>query len=230
NSQIFSRYGPPKTIRLDNAKYFTSKLFNDFMKNWNVEVRTSIAYNHDSNGLVERSNRTINEAIACYQAEENWDIIIPTILGVYNNQLHSTTNQKPYKLMHGRVKNVAVDILSMVNHLNQPETLINHEEIISKVREKLNKIRENQITKKQHNFKEGNLVLRAILDKVGNKKKLHKRYDGPYCIMEINNEIGDCKLSRISNTGRIIHKHIKGERVYTYGHIRQLKHYKSQME
>uniref|UniRef100_A0A0K0FT35 Integrase catalytic domain-containing protein n=1 Tax=Strongyloides venezuelensis TaxID=75913 RepID=A0A0K0FT35_STRVS len=71
NNQIFSRYGLPKTLRLDNARYFTSKLFNEFVKNWNVEVRTSTSYNHNSYGLVKRSNRTINKTIAYYQAKEN---------------------------------------------------------------------------------------------------------------------------------------------------------------
>uniref|UniRef100_A0A0N5C0V7 Integrase catalytic domain-containing protein n=1 Tax=Strongyloides papillosus TaxID=174720 RepID=A0A0N5C0V7_STREA len=200
------------------------------MKNWNVEIRTSIAYNHNSNGLVERSNRTINEIIACYEAEENWDIVVPTVIGVYNNQIHTSTGQKPYEVLHGRTRNNAIDILSMINHLNQPEELINHEEIISKVRERLTKNRENQEEKKEHMFKEGDMVLKAILDKVGNKKKLQERYDGPFCIMEINEETGDCKLSRITKSGRIAHKRLKGERIYTFAHIKQLKKFKTTAE
>uniref|UniRef100_A0A0N5C3L2 RNA-directed DNA polymerase n=1 Tax=Strongyloides papillosus TaxID=174720 RepID=A0A0N5C3L2_STREA len=230
NNQIFSRYGTPKVIRLDNAKYFVSNLFNEFMKNWNVEIRTSIAYNHNSNGLVERSNRTINEIIACYEAEENWDIVVPTVIGVYNNQIHTSTGQKPFEVLHGMTKNNAIDVLSMINHLNQPEELINHEEIISKVREKLSKNRENQEVKKEHIFKEGDVVLKSILDKVGNKKKLQERYDGPFCIMEINEETGDCKLSKITKSGRIAHKKLKGERIYIYAHIKQLKKFRSIQE
>uniref|UniRef100_A0A0N5CCL1 Integrase catalytic domain-containing protein n=1 Tax=Strongyloides papillosus TaxID=174720 RepID=A0A0N5CCL1_STREA len=104
NNQVFSRYGTPKVIRLDNAQYFVNNLFNEFMKSWNVEIRTSIAYNHYSNGLVERSNRTINEIIACYKAEENWDIVVPTVIGVYNNQVNTSTGQKPFEILHEKNK------------------------------------------------------------------------------------------------------------------------------
>uniref|UniRef100_A0A0N5C0U7 RNA-directed DNA polymerase n=1 Tax=Strongyloides papillosus TaxID=174720 RepID=A0A0N5C0U7_STREA len=230
NTSIFCLYGPPKTIRVDNAKYFTSELFANFMKSWNVELRTSIAYNHNSNGLVERSNRTINEIIACYEADENWDIVVPTVMGVYNSQAHSSTGQKPYEVLHGRTKYNAVDVLSMISYLDHPEEIIKHEEIIAKVRERLSRNRENKVIKKEHTFKKGDVVLRAILDKVGNKKKLYERYDGPFCIMEINEETGDCKLSKISRSGRIIHKHIKGERAYVFSHIKQLKFYNQPQE
>uniref|UniRef100_A0A0N5BRN2 Integrase catalytic domain-containing protein n=1 Tax=Strongyloides papillosus TaxID=174720 RepID=A0A0N5BRN2_STREA len=174
NNQVFGRYGTPKVIRLNNAQYFVSNFFNEFMKSLNVEIRTSIAYNHYSNDLVERSNRTINEIIACYEAEGNWDIVVPTVIGVYNNQVNTSTGQKPFEILHGKTKNNAIDVLSMINHLNQPEEFINHEEIISKVRKKLSKLRENQEVKKKHIFKIEDTVLKAILDKVGNKKNYMK--------------------------------------------------------
>uniref|UniRef100_A0A0N5BT23 Reverse transcriptase domain-containing protein n=1 Tax=Strongyloides papillosus TaxID=174720 RepID=A0A0N5BT23_STREA len=89
---------------------------------------------------------------------------------------------------------------------------------------------DHYVKREQLDLDEGDIVLKAILDKVGNKKKLQEKYNGPFCIMEINEETGDCKLNRITKSGRIAHKRLKGERIYTYAHIKQLKKFKTTLE
>uniref|UniRef100_A0A0N4ZTV6 RNA-directed DNA polymerase n=1 Tax=Parastrongyloides trichosuri TaxID=131310 RepID=A0A0N4ZTV6_PARTI len=51
-TQIFSVFGVPHTIRLDNAKYFAGTLFQQTMKDWGVTLLFSTPHNHNSNGEV----------------------------------------------------------------------------------------------------------------------------------------------------------------------------------
>lgn len=65
-------------------------------------------------------------------------------------------------------------------------------------------------------FRKGQSVYVKILDKVGNEKKIKKRYKDPYIVSEINNSTGNCKLVKRTQRGRQIKGTIRA-------HVKQLK-------
>uniref|UniRef100_A0A0N4ZD95 RNA-directed DNA polymerase n=1 Tax=Parastrongyloides trichosuri TaxID=131310 RepID=A0A0N4ZD95_PARTI len=194
-TQVFAVHGIPKLIRLDNAPYFTSAKFQEAMSNWKVDLRYSSPYNSNSNGEVERMNRTINEAMTCYDAAENWDSIIPVVIGSYNSQIHSTTEEQPFIVLNGRRKHTIEDNMEILNHLNNKEEQINHEETIDKVWKILKYKKARAQVNKIHPFKIGDIVTKKVQGRVGNYEKLTDKYEGRYIIEEINEETGSCKLT-----------------------------------
>jgi IS30 family transposase len=60
---IICRYGVPRHITVDNAKYFDNALFKDFYQQIRMKVAFASVYHPQSNGAVERANSLIFEAI-----------------------------------------------------------------------------------------------------------------------------------------------------------------------
>ena len=59
-------YGPPQTLLADNGKCFTSKFFQSVCQILNVDNEFTTTYHPQTNGQVERYNRTLKAAIKSY--------------------------------------------------------------------------------------------------------------------------------------------------------------------
>jgi IS30 family transposase len=60
---IIYRYGIPRHITVDNAKYFDNAMFRDYYKQIGTKVTFASLYHPQSNGAVERVNSLIFKAI-----------------------------------------------------------------------------------------------------------------------------------------------------------------------
>jgi hypothetical protein len=60
---IIYRYGVPKHIIVDNAKYFDNAMLRDFCKQIGTKVAFASVYHPQSNGIVEMANSLFFEAI-----------------------------------------------------------------------------------------------------------------------------------------------------------------------
>ena len=56
-------WGPIKTLVTDNASYYPSEMMNEWCTDNNIIHRFSSSYRHQSMGIVERYNRTIEDRI-----------------------------------------------------------------------------------------------------------------------------------------------------------------------
>uniref|UniRef100_A0A0N5B2Y2 RNA-binding protein n=1 Tax=Strongyloides papillosus TaxID=174720 RepID=A0A0N5B2Y2_STREA len=70
---------------------------------------------------------------------------------------------------------------------------------------------------KDHGFNIRDQVYKKLLDRVGNTMKLETRFKGPYKLMNIDEETGNCQLQSISRYGR------ENEKKLVTAHIKQLK-------
>lgn len=74
--------------------------------------RIATAYHPQTNGLDEKFNSTLQEAIAkqvdCEQRD--WDELIDGILFVYRTTVHESTKQTPFSIMYGRESRLPVEI------------------------------------------------------------------------------------------------------------------------
>lgn len=69
---IFARHGIPNIVISDNGPPFNSKELSDFMREWYIQHITSSPYHSRSNGLVERSIRTIKDILKkCYSDKKD---------------------------------------------------------------------------------------------------------------------------------------------------------------
>lgn len=101
---LFARYGLPKQICTDNAATFTSDEFQTFLHKNGVKHVTGAPFHPETNGQAESAVKILKKAILKGYGEGNKDLnlIINRFLFQYRNTPHTTTGEKPSKLLIGR--------------------------------------------------------------------------------------------------------------------------------
>ena len=95
-----SRYGCPMTSQSDIGKAFVGDLTKDLMKRSHIAQAHSTTYHPQTNGLVERQNRTLMNMLRVYCSRymTDWDKYLPQVVGAFNITQHSTTGISPFKI------------------------------------------------------------------------------------------------------------------------------------
>ena len=101
---VICRHGVLRTIHTDQGKDFDSKLIKALCELLEIEKTRTTAYHPESDGLVERLNKTLITMIRSLVDEEQktWDIILPKVLLGYRSSVQSTTGYSPFYLMGQR--------------------------------------------------------------------------------------------------------------------------------
>jgi hypothetical protein len=78
-------------------------LFRETAQRLGIEHRPTTAYNPQGDGLTERMNRTIKDALQCYTslASDDWDLFVDDVLRASRSVRHSTTGHSPFELLYG---------------------------------------------------------------------------------------------------------------------------------
>ena len=98
-----SRYGCPMTFQSDNGKAFVGDLTKELMKRSHIAQAHSTTYHPQTNGLVERQNRTLVNMLRLYCSRymKDWDKYLPQVVVAYNSTQHSTTGISPFMMLTG---------------------------------------------------------------------------------------------------------------------------------
>ncbi|GFU84636.1 retrovirus-related Pol polyprotein from transposon 17.6 [Trichonephila clavipes] len=110
---IFSRTGIPNVVASDNGTNFVAELTKEFEKRIGSSPRFSTPGYPQSNGLVERFNRTLKNMLHNVAKDEGrgWLLQIPYVLWAYREIPHSTTGVSPFQLLYGRPPQGPLSIL-----------------------------------------------------------------------------------------------------------------------
>src|SRR5436189_3819880 len=101
--RIICRHGCPKIILLDRGTHFRNKLVDGLCEKFEIKHKLSSPYHPQTNGLVERFNRTLCESLAKVSEKENeWDKHIESVLFAYRTMKHNTTKKTPFFMVYGR--------------------------------------------------------------------------------------------------------------------------------
>lgn len=101
--EIFSRLGTPVSITADNGRQFISIDFENFCKEFGIQLFHSIPYWPQQNGEVERQNRDILKRLRISQTQKsNWQDDLLKYLTMYNSTPHSVTGKPPGELFFRR--------------------------------------------------------------------------------------------------------------------------------
>jgi transposase InsO family protein len=97
-------YGPPRYVLTDNGPQFTAKFFLAVCRELGIDKVFTTAYHPQTNGQVERFNRTIVNSLRGYVAErqEDWDEYTAAITFGYNCRIHSSLGLAPFELVLSR--------------------------------------------------------------------------------------------------------------------------------
>jgi hypothetical protein len=190
--EIICRFGTPKVIQSDQGTHFVNKVVKELTEKFRIKHSLSSPYHPQSNGLVERFNRTLCEGMAkMSESIRDWDEYIQPILFAYRIKPLRISKQTPYMLVYGREPKLAMDKPSKAETL--VERLLEITEKVPQLRGSARKtIKEAQDKLNQafgsHKqiFAKGDLVL--YFDKAAagrHDTKLENKWKGPYQISHV---------------------------------------------
>ena len=101
-----ARHGCPITFQSDNGKAFVGDLTKELMKRLQVAQAHSTTYHPQTNGLVERQNRTLVFMLRVYCSRYlvEWDRRLQQVMDAYNSTENSTTRISPHMMLTGHKK------------------------------------------------------------------------------------------------------------------------------
>ena len=116
--QVISHHGVPVELLSDRGSAFLSHLMKEVCQLLGIHRVNTTAYHPQTDGLVERFNRTLIDMLA-KRVERNgndWDTQLPYVLFAYRASLQESTGESPFFLMHGRDPRLPTELL-MDSHL-----------------------------------------------------------------------------------------------------------------
>lgn len=114
---IFKLHGLPRKIISDRDARFTGHFWQALFESLGTEIALSTAFHPQTDGLTERMNRTLKQALRAYvnAAQNNWDELLAPLEFAYNQSTHRSTNQSPFFLNYGRHPHTPAS-LAVPNH------------------------------------------------------------------------------------------------------------------
>lgn len=208
----FRQYSAPIRIVSDRATCFTSKQFTKFLKERNICHVLNATASPQSNGQVERFNRTLIPMLAKlveHDDNKNWDSVLEEAEFAFNNTLNRVINSTPSKALFG---------------VNQKRSNDKLEESISEInldKRNLKEIRQNIVSHTKHSqlkskiyadskrvpahlYKLGDIVLiKNTVTEAGVNQKLLPKFKGPYIVTKVlpneRYEVQDIEGQKLSN-------------------------------
>ena len=101
---IITRHGVPQELLSDRGTSFINKVIEELCENYQMKHRLTSPYRPQTNGMIERFNRTLGECIAklVQDNHKEWDQFIHSILLAYRTKQHKATGKTPFYLVYGR--------------------------------------------------------------------------------------------------------------------------------
>src|SRR5205823_10317108 len=122
---IICRHRCPKIIMSDRGTHFRNKLVDELCRKFEIKHKLSSPYHPQTNGLVERFNRTLCEALAKVSEKENqWDEHIEQVLFAYRTTKHSTTKRTPFFMTYGREAILPIDEIEIQENIFEKESIL----------------------------------------------------------------------------------------------------------
>ena len=101
--KLCSSFGIPDILHSDQGRNFESALFSQVLQVFGIHKTRTTAYHPQSDGMVERFNRSLLQLLRCYvDTEDDWERFLPLVLYAYRTAQHSSTGVTPFQLMFGR--------------------------------------------------------------------------------------------------------------------------------
>lgn len=109
--KIISVHSTPTVFITDNGRPFVSEIVEKVCRTFGIKHKTISPYHSQTNGLVERVNRTIDSIMKKRSIDEkqNWTHYLDATAYAYRTIKQATTNQSPFYLLYGYEPNTAFD-------------------------------------------------------------------------------------------------------------------------
>nr|GEV62347.1 reverse transcriptase domain-containing protein [Tanacetum cinerariifolium] len=124
-------FGIPGEIIYDNGKQFSDNPFKDWCDKLNITQRFVSVKDPQSNGLVERANRSLGEGIKSRLRErnKNWVEELPHVLWAHRTMIKSCHGDTPFSLTYGTEAVIPTKIRMPTYRTTIVEVVNNEEEL-----------------------------------------------------------------------------------------------------
>ena len=111
--EVVSRFGVPYIIHSDQGRQYESQLLLEMCKVLHIKKTRTTPYHPQSDGMVERINKTLVRMLKSYinNHQSDWDEHLPFLTMAYRSAEHETTGFSPNYLMLGREVSTPLDIM-----------------------------------------------------------------------------------------------------------------------
>jgi len=226
--QVIGIFGVPGTILSDNGKEFKNQFSLELSKALGIRRQFSTPYRPQTNGAVERCNRSIHSILTSYlrsgkdEKHNNWPRLLPFVEYSLNTSINRSTGFCAFQLMFGHAPN-------MPGFLNEDEPTTEREHVQSITHQfwkiwqlaNQNRIEANdQMVLQQpkinpHSYTQGQLVKIFSWKRAGPEQsaKWLAKWLGPFQIVKVlsgtNIQITDGKKKQIIHVTRTLPYHQK---------------------
>ena len=229
STEWICRYGTPIFLHSDQGRNFESELFQELCKTWEIKKTRTARYKPNSNGLVEKQNRTLKKLLRSY-VEENpqaWEDHLPFVTMAYRSTSHESTKCSPNLLMFGEEIRLPVDLMFSSTALEEERPVCPFEYVewlrnstrhaFAKAHEYLKQSAERQKRSYDKNtclrkFEVGEFVW--IFSPPSMRDKFGRGWKGPYLIVDKLNDVN--YVVQENPTARLITLHVD--------HLKSYKH------
>ncbi|GKT15287.1 gag-pol polyprotein [Aduncisulcus paluster] len=98
-------FGTPKYIRSDRGPQYHNALIETLCASLGIKHHEVLPHNPAANGIVERANREVMKMMKGFWLEgaelEEWDMLLPKVQFIFNNQKHHSLGFTPHQLIYG---------------------------------------------------------------------------------------------------------------------------------
>ena len=199
--KIFTTYGFPREIQSDRGTNFTSNLFSQTLREFNIKHTLASSYHPESQGALERHHQTLKSLLKkfCVETGNCWDEGLDMLLFVLREVPNESLGVSPYEMLFGRKCRGPLQILK--------EQLVNKEICEVNISQYLGNLKaqlENIHSFAQNNLSVSQEVMKSTFDKGTKVRKfkvgdqvlvyfptstapLTHKFSGPYTIMKCMN-------------------------------------------
>jgi hypothetical protein len=204
--EFICRFGVPRQVHTDQGRQFESKVFQGLCTRLGIDKTRTSAYHPQSDGLVERFNRTLEDVLSKYVSptQRDWDEHLPLALMAYRSSIHESLGESPAKMMLGRDTALPVDLIFGPPPSDSPDENVPQylEDLITKMHTVHEMARDNMLaasaSQKRHYDHRANPTQYAKGDAVwlhnparikGRSPKLQSPWEGPYLVVKVLSDI-----------------------------------------
>ncbi|GJT95425.1 reverse transcriptase domain-containing protein [Tanacetum coccineum] len=199
---IVCRFGLPGEIISDNGKQFRDNPFKDWCEKLCIQQHFASVKHPQTNGLVERANRSLGEGIKARLGKDNknWMEEISHVLWAHRTMVKSSNGDTPFSLTYGTEAVIPAEIgmptfrTAEVDVAKNDEALKINLELLEEKREQaaIREAKSKRQMEKYYNakvrntsFKPGDLVYRNNeASHAEDTGKLGPKWEGPYEVTE----------------------------------------------
>ncbi|GFU17506.1 retrovirus-related Pol polyprotein from transposon 412 [Trichonephila clavipes] len=199
-----SRFGVPLQLHSDQGRNFDSVVCKRLCEILAIDKTRTTALHPQSDGMVERFNRTILNSLSLLVSsnQQDWDMKLPFFLLAYRSAVHETTGYSPSQMLFGRNLRLPADLLfsrpqdaplapeKYIEKLQARMEVMHHldRERIGMASEKMKTRYDARAT--GHELSEGNKVwLWNPKRRKGLSPKLQTNWEGPYTVLKRLNDV-----------------------------------------